>query len=159
MKKIILSILFIILTFGMTNITTTATTYAAAKTSSPHTTIIEEPDGGYYVKTITEAPASNISTYSTTTKKGTVHYAYYDSNNNLGWKYSLTGTFSVNYGVSATCTGATAGLSIYNSAYSLDSEKHFYFGPTATGTIKIKYFGHVKSATVSITCDKYGKFS
>lgn len=159
MKKNNLFILLIFLVFGITNITTTATTYAATKTLSPHTTIIEEPDGGYYVKTITETPVNNISTYSTTTKKGTVNYAHYDSNNALCWRYSLTGTFSVNYGISATCTGATAKLSIYNADYSPYSEKHSYSGATATGTIKIKYFGFIKSATVSITCDKYGNFS
>lgn len=155
-------ILILVLSFlFITNITNTATAHAASNTQvSSHTTIIPEPDGGYYVKKTVESPSNNISTYSNiTTKSHTTYYTYYNSKGVACWLYSLTGTFRINYGVSATCTDATANLSIYNSSYSFNSENHSHSGNTATGTIKINYNGRVKSKTASITCDKYGNFS
>ncbi len=139
---------------------------ASAATSAPtvKTTITRDAEGGYYVETITEtSPLSpyGISPYSATaaTVDKTKSISYYNSSNSLCWTYSLTGTFRYITGFSAVCADSRAKLSIYNSAYSLYSEKHSHSGSTATGTIKMRNKTVIKSKTISITCSKNGTFS
>lgn len=137
---------------------------ASAATPAVKTTITRDADGGYYVETITETPSVSpfsVSPYSSiaATVDKTKSVSFYNSNNSLCWKYSLTGTFRYITGFSAVCADASAKLSIYNSAYSLYDEKHSYSGSTATGTIKMRNKTVIKSKTISITCSKNGTFS
>ncbi|MCI8364544.1 MAG: hypothetical protein HFG34_06295 [Eubacterium sp.] len=160
--KRILSILF-----ALTLITCfvhTSTASAATPAPQAKTAITKDADGGYYVETITESPSVSpfsITPYSATaaTVDKTKSTSYYNSSNSLCWTYSLTGTFRYITGFSAVCADSRATLLIYNSAYSLYSEKHSHSGSTATGTIKMKYKTIVKGKTISITCSKNGTFS
>lgn len=160
--KRILSCLFMLTLTACLAIPSTAS--AAAPASAVKTTITRDTNGGYYVEAITETPSVSpfsISPYSATaaTVDRTKNISYYNSNNSLCWKYSLTGTFRYITGLSAVCTNSRANLSIYNSAYSLYGENHSHSGNTATGTIKMRYKTIVKSKTISITCSKNGTFS
>lgn len=161
MKRILACLFMLTLTACLT-IPSTAS--AATPMPTVKTTITRDADGGYYVETITETPLESpfsVSPYSCTaaTVDRTKHYEYYNSNNSLCWRYSLTGTFRYITGFSAVCKDARTKLSIYNSAYSLYDEKHSYSGSTATGTIKIKKRTLIKTKTTSITCSKNGTFS
>lgn len=143
----------LLLGFLLTTCFTSNISYAATNTQ-----IITRMDsnGGYWVETITTPQ----SIYGTKTQKtSTKTTKYYNANDELCWKYSLTATFSVNTGVSATCTDSSAKLSIYKSGYSLYNEKHSHSGNEATGTIKIKHNGVVKAKTISLTCTKNGTIS
>ncbi len=157
MKKAITLLLFLTLIAGISH-----PTEVSAQTAEPVTTILSvtrDADGGYTVESITEVPSGTCGVYATSTKTKTKDITHYDSSKTLCWRYSLTGTFRVNSGVSATCTDATASLSIRNKSYTLHSENHSHSGNKATGTIKIAYKGNISSNTVTITCSKNGKIS
>lgn len=161
MKRILACLFMLTLT---TCLAVPSTASAATPAPTVKTTITRDTDGGYYVETITETPSVSpfsVSPYSCTaaTVDRTKSVSFYNSNNSLCWKYSLTGTFRYITGFSAVCAEATTKLSIYNSAYSLYDEKHSHSGDTATGTIKMRNKTVIKSKTISITCSKNGTFS
>lgn len=156
-KKLFILILTLFVFLSTIN---TDTTHAAVKYEfSSHTTIIREPDGGYYVKTITESPLPDVSVNSVTTRSGKVDYEYYNNNNILCWKYVLDGTFYINFGVSSKCTNVTANFFSYKSGYTLNYENHSYSGNKATGSVKVQHKDDIRSKTLSIVCDKNGNFS
>lgn len=136
------------------------TTYAAIKHEiSLHTTIIREPVGGYYVKTVAASPLSGMSLNNVTTRSGTAEYKYYNEKNVLCWKYVLYGTFYINFGVSSKCTNVTANFFSYKSGYTLNYENHSYSGNKATGSVKVQHKDDIRSKTLYIVCDKNGNFS
>lgn len=124
----------------------------------------EEAGDGYYITTLTTSPSTGFSAgLLSTTKELSCKKSvdYYNSNNTLCWTYILTGTFSVNIGISATCTNVTASLRNKKpSSYTVNSEKHTKSGNSCTGTISIKKSnGKIVTRTATITCSKNGKFS
>lgn len=113
-------------------------------------------DGSYMVTEITE---SSISTFSTSTTKSKNSY-YYDSNDNLQWRVTITGTFSYT-GSSATCTKATTSYTIYDNAWKVTSAVPSKSGNKATGDFTVKrYFAGIPVKTVNrivtITCSNTG---
>ena len=87
--------------------------------------------------------------------------AYYeDSEGNMEWKYTLTATFSYNYGVSSTCTNASYTQIIYDSKWSFSDGSVEISGNTAYGKghyVK-KWLFVTKEADIdiSLSCDIYG---
>lgn len=159
MKTKKLFILILTLFVFLSTINTDTTRAALKHENSSHTTIIMEPDGGYYVKTITESPSPDVSVNSVTTKSSKVYYKYYNNNNILCWKYVLDGTFYINFGVSSKCTNVTANFFNYKSGYTLNYENHSYSGNKATGSVTVQHKDDICSKTLSIVCDKNGNFS
>ncbi len=88
--------------------------------------------------------------------------AYYeDSNGNLEWKYTLTATFSYNYGVSSTCTDASYTQSIYNDKWSFSDGSAGRSGNTAYGKghyVKREWLVVIKECNIdiSLSCDIFG---
>ena len=123
--------------------------------------IIPDNHGGYFVEVLEDSPLSPvISTYSTATiKTKTKTVSHYNSNNALCWSYSLTASFKVNKGVSATYYSSSAQAKIYKTSWSVASEKHSGSGNTATGTITMKTSAATLTRTITIKCDKNGNFS
>ena len=131
-------------------------------TLSDGTQIIYCDDGGYIII----SPATMISevkspdgTRATVTQTKT--QTKKDSGGNVEWKYTLTGTFSYTYGVSASCTGASYSKTIYDSVWSFSNGSATASGATATGNgtfTKKVLFITVDTVNVhlTLTCDKYG---
>ncbi len=113
----------------------------AAQSKSPekqYETIISVEtftDGSYGVTTLSQV--GNIGTKGKVTH--TKSYTYYDSDNTMLWQVYLIAAFTYN-GTSATCTVASVGHEIYNSAWQVTSETASKSGNTATGSFTVKRY-------------------
>lgn len=121
--------------------------------------IIYLDNGDYVVITVDE-----YFTSKSTTKTGNKHYNYYNANDVLRWKVTLTGTFSYTYGVSSTCTKASHSVTIYDDSWSTDSAVSYKSGDAAYAdvTMNQRLLGIVvyqKDVHLALTCDKYGNLS
>lgn len=142
-------------------------TAAAADKVLPAETVRETveyfEDGSYAIVIVTEesAPMTRATTYKKTGSKS------YTLLNNAGeelWRFTVTGVFTVNEGVSATCTSATYSISITDTAWSNQSASAYASGSQAIGdaTFIRKLLGitvETKSCHVVLTCDAYGNLS
>ena len=122
-------------------------------------------DGGYVETYVGEVSnGSKITTYAAaTTKTGYKSKTGYDSAGVMTWKVTVYGTFSINPGVSVSCTDAWHTTNAY-SPWVLDSASSSRGSASATGTAKfLKKFLFVttntETATVTVYCDKNGNIS
>ena len=107
-------------------------------------------------------PDSTKGTLTVITRS--IDATYRDSDGDLEWKYTLTGTFSYTYGVSSTCTSATYSQNIYQGSWEFSDGAATASGNQAhgTGTYKQKLlFITIRTVNVNLllTCDKYGVVS
>lgn len=86
-------------------------------------------DGSYITTVITEEPTLARAT----TKTGSKTSTYKDADGDALWQFVVTGTFSVNTGVSATCTKASHTETIYNDSWSVASASATKSGNKAIG--------------------------
>lgn len=126
----------------------------AALPSNSSTTVYD--DGSYCIITITES-----STRATRT--GTKHYRFYNSNDVLQWKVTVTGTFTYN-GTTSSCTSASHAVTISDNAWYISSQNSYKSGDQAIAevTMKKKVLGIVTSTrnvSLELTCDKDGNLS
>ena len=101
-----------ILSFVVTTVIALTSTNcnAATKTSNQQCEIIYDEYGGYYVETmespdIVPIPTTCVSTLSAPQVipiSKTKSITYYNSNNTLCWKYSLTATFNLKEGTNVS---------------------------------------------------------
>ena len=103
---------------------------------------------------------SSIKTAANTVTKSREVYCE-DSNGNLEWKYTLTATFSYNYGVSSTCTSSSYTQTIYDDKWSFSDGSATRSGNTAYGKghyVKKEWFVVIKNVDIdiSLSCDIYG---
>lgn len=119
-------------------------------------------DGSSITTSTYRTPASTrAATYE---QSGRKTISFKDSNGKLLWDYSVYGVFTVNPGVSATCTSVTGLPKIYDNSWSIVSNKPSRSGNKATGTITMqkKVLGTVAQTvteTATLTCDANGKLS
>lgn len=103
--------------------------------------------------------SSSIKTAANTITRSRDIYCE-DSNGNLEWKYTLTATFSYNYGVSSTCTSASYTQTIYDDKWSFSGGSAERSGNTAYGKGHyVKKWLIVTKETdidISLSCDIYG---
>lgn len=111
-------------------------------------------DGSYFETTLTVADTRTV--YTRTGSKSTT---YYTSDNVAIWKLSLTGTFSINYGVSATATDAQANVTIYKSGASMEICDAYTSGSAAFGYAAVRYKNTYTEKEISLNCDKYGNIT
>ena len=114
-------------------------------------------DGSYCIITITE------SNNTRSTKISTKHYSYYNSDNVLQWKVTVSGTFTYN-GTTSSCTSASHTVTISNDAWYISSQNSYKSGNQAIAdvTMKKKILGIVTSTqnvSLELTCDKDGNLS
>lgn len=110
-------------------------------------------------KQITPTPFG--STYTTSGSK-----AYIARNKDLEelWRFTVHGTFSVNSGVSSTCTAASYSISISNDAWENESASAYRSGNQAIGDATfirklLLITVERRSCHVVLTCDKNGNLS
>lgn len=101
---------------------------------------------------------------STFQKSGSKVYAARDSNGNVLWKYTISGIFTVNQGVSAVCTTAVGSHEIYDSNWHFNGDSTYASGKQAIADAEFykKMFGikvETKSCHVVLTCDANGNLS
>ena len=126
---------------------------------------IEYFDDGSYLEIIVAEENNGIAPYASTyNKSGTKSYNLKNSDGEVLWTFTLKGTFTVNTGVSATCTAATyttsniaSGWSLYSASTSKSSNKAM-----ADFVFKHKVL-FVTTQTVekslTLTCDVNGNLS
>lgn len=97
-------------------------------------------------------------------KEGVRTVTYKDSSGKVLWDYSVKGIFTVNPGVSATCTAVAAAPTIYDATWSVSSSKPSRSGNTAKGVVVMqkKSGGTVVkevTKTATVKCDANGVIS
>ena len=167
MKRIFI---FTILTvFLFSCLFSSASAKELSENPTQHTAVVSVEyfdDGSYTLTSITEndsvkASGAKATTY---TRSGHKDICHYNSSDELQWTYTLSGTFTVNEGVSAVCTSSTSSHSITASGWSLTANNNYYSGNTAYGdaTFKKKVL-FITTNTVDINahiaCDAYGNLS
>ena len=153
MKKRLLSLLLVLATL----LTIPLTAFAAESDVSSERTIWYE-DGSSLVISITEATSRAAGT-----KTGTAQTTFRNSDGDICWIATLTGTFTYN-GTTSTCTSSTSNVTIYDSAWYLISKTATHSGNTAYATITLgkKTLGITTSKptyNLTLTCDKDGNLS
>lgn len=119
-------------------------------------------DGSYMTIIVTET--SREARGAVYDKTGASHGILHDKNGNELWRFTVYGSFSVNPGVSATCTSASYSISITDSAWQNQSASASYSGNQAAGdaTFIRKLLGitvETKGCHVVLTCDSNGNLS
>jgi len=163
MKKTLIA-LFLVLTITSLFTVSAFADEAELKVTSS-TEYIPLPDGGYIVVVLNggsaeAAPGGNRS-YTVNDSKSVMRY---NADNDLIWQYTLYGTFSVEYGVSAVCTNATYSTVSNSSFWTFSDCSATASGNTAygAGTVKDKFlFITLETVIIDIhlTCDIYGHTS
>ena len=97
-------------------------------------------------------------------KEGLKTVTYKDTSGKTVWDYTVRGKFTINTGVSATCTAVAATPQIYDSTWSVSSNKPSRSGNTAKGVVVMqkKSAGAVVkevTKTVTVKCDANGVIS
>lgn len=160
MKKVLIFFVLICVIY-LTAIPVSAGNYNIAQSSDM--SIIYTDDGGYILMSMSTVTCKN-QTKSSADLQHRKTYTKYDAQNNISWQYTLTGTFYVNYGVSAVCTGASYDYSINDGSWSFSNGNAYASGNTAYGEgVFTKKFLFITIQTfdvdMSITCDINGNFS
>lgn len=160
-KKIFIAVVSIVLLISTLCMTT-------AQNSSPAKEIIisrsiQAIDENYYAEILITENLSAI-TRATTTKTANKHFVLRNSDGDELARFTLTGTFSINQGVSSTCTAASHTTSIADTAWSVKSATSSKSGNQAIGDgefIRKLLFVTVetKSCHLVLTCDKNGNLS
>ncbi len=125
---------------------------------------VEMLEDGYYVKTIVAEEIPAMAPRATTTKSGSKAFVLYSNSDEELARFTLKGTFSVNSGVSATCTASSYTTSISNNSWSVKSASATKSGNQAIGDVtfvkKVLFITtSTKEAHVVLTCDKNGNLS
>ena len=165
MKKITIFALtlLLMLSFSVTSFAASSTPDALSLTDP---TIAYLDNGDYIITSFTfsENFVNSQRSTNTITKTGTKTVSYYNDDNELEWEYHLTGTFTVNPGVSAICTNASHSTSIYSSKWSFSDANTYTENNVAHGQGLFKkkvLLIAVKKVNIDvcITCDINGNFT
>ncbi len=116
-------------------------------------------DGSYNLVQITDS--ESISRATGVKKDKTV--AHYNSDNEIEWYVTITGTFNYN-GSTASCTNAVTSYKIYNDRWKVTASSASRSGATARGDFTLKRYlmgipTKTVDKTVTLTCSKTGVFS
>lgn len=120
-------------------------------------------DGSSVTIILTEESTAlkRTSTYS---KSGSKHYVFYDKDKVELWRFSVHGTFTVNSGISSTCTANSYSISISDDTWQNESASTYNSGNQAIGdaTFIQKYLFvtiNTQDCHVVLTCDFNGNLS
>lgn len=157
MKKLIAVLISLVL-FAVPACAQTVGAEAAERVISQTT---EQLDDGYYMTVTLTEDIPLVSTYATENKSCTKTYTLYNNSHEELWSYSIRAYFSVNYGVSATCTAVYEFYSITDTQWSPKSTNCYYSGNVAYGEATFKktvlfITTNTVDCEVTITCDVYG---
>ena len=163
MKKALISLLLIVAAVFSFTVPAFADTYYATQT----TEYIYTDDGGYIaieLVTYGKKQCGEDRSLTSYTVNGDKNVSKYNSSNELIWRYTLYGTFSVENGVSAACTNASYDTVVNASSWSFSDCAATASGNTAygVGTVKNKFLFitlETVEIDISISCDVYGNLS
>lgn len=115
-------------------------------------------DGSYMVETLTV-----YSTRAAGSISGNKVKTWYDSDGNMEWSTTLSGSFTYT-GSSSTCTSASVSTSISNSHWYTSSKSASKSGSTASATVTMgrKTLGvtvETRTVSLTLTCDANGNLS
>ena len=119
-------------------------------------------DGSYATVTVTEEVINTRS--STFTKTGQKSYTFKNGNGQELWKFTVKGTFSVEQGISATCTSSKYAYSITDDVWELETASATRSSNKALGSAtfvkKVLFItADTRACSVTLTCDKNGNLS
>lgn len=159
MKKIISIILTAVILVSLFSLTAYA---QSSETVISETTEYFE-DGSSITTTVTQI-TSNDLTRATKTITGSKTKTVKNSDGDVLYKFKVTGTFTVNEGVSSTCTAVSCSASNLASGWSLASSTKSKSGNKATATGVFEYTvlfitTITQETTATLTCDKNGNLS
>ena len=163
MKKIIYSFLTIALSF-LLSFSTPLTLCAATSHARIVSEIIEYYEDGSYLS-IFVTDTSPIATRSSEfTKSGSKAYVLSNKDGVELWRFTVHGTFSVNAGVSVTCTSASHSISISESSWQNVSASSYRSNHQAIGDATFKKVllfitTETKNCNVVLSCDVNGTLS
>ena len=121
------------------------------------------PDGSSVVITVVDE--TPITPYGTVfTKTGSKYYNARNKDGEILWTFTVKGTFSVNTGVSATCTATSHTVNIVNTAWENETASTSRSGNKAMGYAKfirkvLFVTVETREANVTLTCDNNGNLS
>ena len=161
MKKIVSLLLFLVYCVLFTS----SAPLAALQNTNEYYLIsekVEYCDDGYNIIRLYESTESSYR--NTYTKTGVAEYLHYSSDNTLVWKYTLTGYFEVNQGISSICYDVDYSTQINSNGWHFYNNGTYYNGNTAygAGTFKYKVLMitiNTINVDLSVTCDIYGNIS
>lgn len=140
--------------------------FAAAK-DQPQMLLVSQteeylPDGTRIVISIWEEPA--IARGAIFSKAGSKTFTGYNEQGQSVFAFTVSGTFTVNTGVSASCINATWSHNIYYSGWSLDSASASAYANKAIGNATFRYTpatgnSFARSISNTLTCNEYGELS
>lgn len=158
MKKTISIILTAIILVSLFSLTAYA---QSSETVISETTEYFE-DGSSVTTTVTQIASNNL-TRATKTITGSKTKTVKNSDGDVLYKFKVTGTFTVNEGVSSTCTAVSCSASNLASGWSLVSSTKSKSGNKATATGVFEYtvlfISKTQETTATLTCDKNGNLS
>lgn len=158
MKRLLAIILTAVILVSLLGIT--------AYAQSPEVVISETTeyfeDGSSVTTTITQLE-TNYLTRATKTITGSKTKTVKNGDGDVLYKFKVTGTFTVNEGVSSTCTAVSCSASNLASGWSLDSSSTSKSGNKASATGIFKYtvlfISITQETTATLSCDKNGVLS
>ena len=165
MKKLTSIFLAITILISILSFNASAANYNDAnKTEKIISEITEYFEDGSSITTTVTQLASNDLTRATKTITGSKTKTIKDSAGDVLYKFKVTGTFTVNEGVSSTCTAVSCSASDCNYGWELDSSTTSKSGNTAraVGIFKKKTLfitTQTVETTATLTCDKNGNLS
>lgn len=139
----------------------------AAEKDQPQMLLVSQteeflPDGTRVVISVWEKPV--IARGAIFSKAGSKTYTGYNEQGQTTFTFTVSGTFTVNTGVSASCINATWSHSIYHLNWSLDNASASPYSNKVIGNatfVDSPQPGSVNTApiTVILTCNEYGELS
>ena len=126
--------------------------------------IVEQLENGDYIKTVIHYDTTPTSegTPMRSTITGTKTSSYLNSNDEVMWEVSVTGTFSYN-GSSSSCTSCSHSATAYGSTWSIKRSGSFKSGNTATAyataTHTILNVSYDHTFSVDLSCSANGTLS
>ena len=162
MKKFIIPILLVLATvFSALPVFAEETTPSVITTDDGSTITYFTDGSSITVSPVRDAVEANLVRATTQTLNKSKDVTYKDSDGNIEWKYTLSATFTYEYGVSATCTKASYTKTINDSAWSFSDGSATKSGNVATGKGTFKYkvlfiTTQTRNINITLTCDKYG---
>lgn len=116
-------------------------------------------DDGSYIIAYTE----ELGTRASTSKTGKRIFEYYNNNDEMQWKATLTAKYLYT-GTTATCTSSQCDVTVYNSDWYVVDKSSGMLGGKATADITMgrKVLGvtvEKKNVSMSLTCDANGNLS
>lgn len=166
MKKLLALLMTVaLLTVGFSSISISARaeTDAAAQEKIIYETTEYFEDGSSVTIIVTEE-STTLARTSSYSKSGSKHYIFFDKDKVELWRFSVHGTFTVNPGLSSTCTEDSSSISISDDAWQTESSSTYHSGNQAIGNavfIKKLLFITIdtQNCNVVLTCDSNGNLS